>query len=165
MVGMARVVLYGRERIVTLEPRGKGILVTTLHYAYEIRDDAELFADIPSKEPPRELLDLASHIIDTKVGHFRPMGFKDAYQDAVLALIHAKQKGKAAPAPAHAKTESNVINLADALRRSLGGGATKRESRVKKVKIKGAKAKTTAKPAPAKRRGAKAPRSPARKTS
>ena len=156
MVGLARVVLYGRERIVALEPRGRGILVTTLRYAYEIRDDADVFADIPQAAPARELLDLASHIIDTKGGHFKPAGFKDAYQEAVLALIRAKQKGKPAPTPARPAGNSNVVSLADALRRSLAGGApTDKASRTKtrKATVPSTSAEPTLRARSGKRRG------------
>src|SRR5437588_491177 len=68
MVGLARVVLYGRERIIMLEPRGKGLAGTTLHYNYEVRDDKTYFDDIKNKSVAKYMLDLASHIIDTKVG-------------------------------------------------------------------------------------------------
>ena len=118
MVGLARVVLYGRERIIMLEPRGKGVAGTTLHYNYEVREDKAYFDDIKSKSVGKDMLDLASHIIDTKVGHFDPSEFKDRYQDAVVDLIRAKRAGKPLPAPAEPKP-SNVVNLMDALKRSL----------------------------------------------
>lgn len=124
VVGLARVVLYGRERVVALEARGDGLLATTLRYAYEIRADKDAFADIPHGKPNAELLDLAGHIIATKAGHFEPDQFTDRYQDAVLALIAAKQKGRPAPAPTDAPRASNIVDLADALRRSLAGGAS-----------------------------------------
>jgi DNA end-binding protein Ku len=118
MVGLARVVLYGRERIIMLEPRGKGMAGTTLHYNYEVRDDKAYFEDITNKHVGKDMLDLASHIIDTKVGHFDPSEFKDRYQDAVVDLIRAKRAGKPLPTPAAPKP-SNVVNLMDALKRSL----------------------------------------------
>src|SRR5436305_5685677 len=118
MVGLARVVLYGRERIIMLEPRGKGLAGTTLHYNYEVREDKAYFDDIKSKSVGKDMLDLASHIIDTKVGHFDPSEFKDRYQDAVVDLIRAKRAGKPLPTPATPKP-SNVVNLMDALKRSL----------------------------------------------
>ncbi len=118
MVGLARVVLYGRERIIMLEPRGKGLAGTTLRYNYEVRDDKAYFEDIESKPVAKDMLDLASHIIDTKVGHFDPSEFQDRYQDAVVELIRAKRAGKPLPTPAAPKP-SNVVNLMDALKRSL----------------------------------------------
>ena len=120
VVGIARVVLYGRERSVMLEPRSKGILATTLHYAYEVRDDKAYFDDIPEVEISKEMLDLALHIIDLKTAKFDPSKFKDQYQEAVVDLIRAKRAGRPAPEP-RAAAPSNVVNLMDALRRSLGG--------------------------------------------
>ena len=122
MVGIARVVLFGRERMLIVEPRSKGLMATTLHYAYEVRGDGSYFDEIPKVELAKELLDLASHIIDTKKAKFDPTQFKDRYQDAVTALIKAKQAGKPVPAPRGAKP-SNVVSLMDALRESLGKGA------------------------------------------
>ena len=118
MVGLARVVLYGRERILMLEPRGKGLMATTLRYAYEVRDDKAYFDDIPKVDLPMEMLELASHIIDTKKGEFDPEKFEDRYQDAVVELIKAKRAGKTPPKPP-AQRPTNVVNLMDALRRSV----------------------------------------------
>ena len=99
MVGIARVVLFGRERMVMIEPRSKGLMATTLHYAYEIRGDDAYFDEIPEVQIAKDLLDLASHIIDTKRGPFDPSAFEDRYQDAVRALIEAKTSGKPVETP------------------------------------------------------------------
>ena len=120
MVGIARVVLFGKERMIMLEPRSKGLLGTTLRYSYEVRESGAYFDDIPQVDLTKELLDLASHIIDTKAGKFQPEDFKDRYQDAVVALIRAKQEGRPPPSEKDAERPSNVVNLMDALRRSLG---------------------------------------------
>ena len=120
MVGIARVVLFGKERMIMLEPRSKGLVGTTLRYAYEVRAAGGYFDEIPKVEISKELLDLASHIIDTKVGTFDPAEFKDRYQDAVVELIRAKQTGHAPKTDKGAERPSNVVNLMDALRRSLG---------------------------------------------
>ncbi len=122
MVGIARVVLFGKERMLMLEPRSKGLLGTTLRYGYEIRADGAYFDELPKVEVTKELLDLASHIIDTKAGTFQPEEFKDRYQDAVVALIRAKQEGRPAPSEHAHERPNNVLNLMDALRRSLGQG-------------------------------------------
>jgi DNA end-binding protein Ku len=119
MVGIARIVLYGRERSVMLEPRSKGILATTLRYAYEARDDKAYFDDIPDVEISKEMLDLGLHMIDLKTAKFDPTKFKDEYQEAVVDLIRAKRAGRPAPESRPA-APSNVVNLVDALRRSLG---------------------------------------------
>lgn len=120
MVGIARVVMFGKERMIMLEPRSQGLLGTTLRYSYEVRDAGAYFDDIPKVELGKELLDLASHIIDTKKGRFQPEEFKDRYQDAVVALIRAKQEGRPLPGE-ETERPSNVVNLMDALRRSLAG--------------------------------------------
>ena len=176
MVGIARVVLFGKERMIMLEPRSQGLLGTTLRYAYEVRESGAYFDDIPKVELTKELLDLASHIIDTKAGKFQPQDFKDRYQDAVVALIRAKQEGRPPPGDTSTDRPSNVVNLMDALRRSLGDGgkpearsdakpdakAPKTESPAAKGKGKTAAAKAA--PKAAGRAPAKATKSaPARK--
>lgn len=128
MVGIARVVLFGKERMIMLEPRSQGLLGTTLRYAYEVRESGAYFDEIPKVELTKELLDLASHIIDTKAGKFQPQDFKDRYQDAVVALIRAKQEGRPPPGETDAERPSNVVNLMDALRRSLGESGRKSKS-------------------------------------
>ena len=120
MVGIARVVLFGKERMIMLEPRSKGLVGTTLRYAYEVRAVGGYFDEIPKVEISKELLDLASHIIDTKAGKFEPGDFKDRYQDAVVELIRAKQTGHTPKSDNSGERPSNVVNLMDALRRSLG---------------------------------------------
>ena len=129
MVGIARVVLFGKERMIMLEPRSQGLLGTTLRYSYEVRESGAYFDDIPKVELTKELLDLASHIIDTKAGRFQPEEFKDRYQDAVVALIRSKQEGLPPPGETGAERPSNVVNLVDALRRSLGDGGSKASPR------------------------------------
>jgi DNA end-binding protein Ku len=150
MVGLARVVLYGRERIIMLEPRGKGLAGTTLRYNYEVRDDKTYFDEITNKSVAKDMLDLASHIIDTKVGHFDPSEFKDRYQDAVVDLIRAKRAGKPLPTAAAPKP-SNVVNLMDALKRSL---KTEKGGKGKASESKSA-SKSSARARPAARRTAR----------
>ncbi len=125
VVGIGRVVLNRRERMLMLQPRGKGILATTLRYAYEVRQDAEYFSDIADVKLPEEMMGIAEVIIERKAGHFEPEKFTDRYEEAVVSLLKAKQAGQAfavAEAPAPAK----VVNIMDALKRSLeaeGAGA------------------------------------------
>jgi DNA end-binding protein Ku len=118
VVGLGRVVLYRRERPILLEPRGKGLVATTLRYAYEVREDEDYFEDIGEPEVSEEMLDLATHIIGRKMSHFDPKRFEDRYQNALLDLIKAKQthqpvRVNAAPKP------TNVVSLMEALRRSI----------------------------------------------
>ena len=125
LVGLARVVLYRRERLLMLQPRGEGIAGTLLRYKNEVRDEADYFDDIPDVKVPKDMRDLAVHILKTKTAKFDPSKFEDRYEGALKKLIAAKQAGKELPA-APAPEPSNVINLMDALRRSVkaerGGG-------------------------------------------
>src|SRR5882757_6516237 len=94
VAGIARVALHGRERLILLEPRAKGIMGTTLHHNYEVRSDSVYFDGIPELEIGKELLDLASHIMETKKASFDPEKFKDNYQEAVVNLIRSKRAGR-----------------------------------------------------------------------
>ncbi len=118
LVGLARVVLYRRERILMLAPRGKGLMATALRYNSEVREEKDYFSDMPNVKVPSDMLDLAIHILDSKKTHFDPDKFEDRYEDALTALIKAKQAGKPVPKAAEPKP-SNVINLMDALKRSV----------------------------------------------
>ena len=120
MIALGRVVFTSREHMIALEARGKGIMGITLRYPYEVRDEKDYFDDIPGERVTKDMLDLASHIIKTKTGHFHPEKFEDQYEDALKELLRKKDKGeKIEPPPA--REESNVINLMDALRRSVKG--------------------------------------------
>jgi DNA end-binding protein Ku len=119
VVGIGRVVLYRRERPIMLQPRGKGLVATTLHYAYEARNDAEFFDDIEDVEVPEEMLDLATHIIQRKLSHFDPKRFDDRYQEALLEVIKAKQHHRPVKQAAPPPRPTNVISLMDALRKSI----------------------------------------------
>jgi DNA end-binding protein Ku len=127
MVGIARVVLFRRERIVMLEPHDKGIVATTLHYANEVHAASGYFDEIPDTELPKQMLELATHIIDKMTGKFKPEEFEDRYESALIELIRSKQHGMPVkPQPTHRQT--NVINLMDALKRSVEGAGAKGES-------------------------------------
>lgn len=135
MVGLARVVLFRRERILMLQPRGKGIVATSLHYANEVNAAANYFDDIPDLSIPKQMLDLAKHIIEKMTGKFEPEQFQDRYENALIELIRSKQQGatiKARPV----QRQTNVINLMDALRRSVEGAKASPEARTPK-KTKG----------------------------
>jgi len=149
VVGLGRVVLYRRERIVMLEPRGNGIAARTLRYAYEVRDDRDYFDDIGDVKVAGEMLDLAQHIIDKKLTSFDPARFEDRYQNALVDLIKAKTGHRPAP-KLEAPKPSNVINLMDALRRSIA--AEKGEAAEPKRKPQRAAAKSAATSATRKQR-------------
>jgi DNA end-binding protein Ku len=120
MVALGRVVFTSREHVIMLEARGKGLMGMTLRYPYEVRQEADYFDDIPDEKVPKDMLDLAQHIVETKAGHFKPDKFEDHYEEALKDLIKRKQAGKpierAKPA-----APTNVVNLMDALRRSVSG--------------------------------------------
>jgi DNA end-binding protein Ku len=117
LAGLARVVVYRRERLLLLRPRGKGLLATALRYTNEVRDEKDYFDDIKDIKVPADMLKLAVHILDTKKAHFDPDKFEDRYETALLEMIKAKQAGKKPPVVSE-PSRGNVINLMDALRRS-----------------------------------------------
>jgi DNA end-binding protein Ku len=119
MVGIGKVVISRRERIVMLEPFDKGLVATTLRYAYEIRDAVPYFEDLPEMKLPDEMVELAEHILDTKAGHFDPAEFEDRYENAVVEMLKQKQAGMPVRKEAPVAAPSTVINLMDALRRSI----------------------------------------------
>ena len=94
MVAVGKVVFTSREHIVALEPRGKGMLGITLRYPYEVRSEKEYFDVIEDEKVPKDMLDLAVHIVDTKKGEFHPEEFEDQYEDALKELLRKKQKGE-----------------------------------------------------------------------
>jgi len=148
MVGLGRVVMHRRERLLMLQPRGKGLAATALRYKPEVRKEDAYFDEIPTVKVPTDMLQLAEHILEQKKGHFDPDKFEDRYEDALSTLIKAKRAGKEPPTSPSPKP-SNVINLMDALRRSVKGG--KGEAAPKS-------GRTTAKRASAKKKTTKAKR-------
>lgn len=119
--GIARVVLYRRERPVMIEPFDKGLLLTTLRYDKTVRKPEEVFDGLGKQKTDPELIDLATHIIEKKEAAFDPSAFDDRYEDALMELIRAKQKGKKPPVVQAAERPANVVNLFDALKKSLAG--------------------------------------------
>jgi DNA end-binding protein Ku len=118
MVAIGKVVFTSREHIVALEARGKGMMGITLRYPYEVRNEAEYFDDIADEKVPKDMLELATHIVETKRGKFQPEKFQDQYEDALKELLRRKQKGEKIEQPKE-RAPSNVIDLMDALRRNV----------------------------------------------
>jgi DNA end-binding protein Ku len=129
MVALGRVVFTSREHMISLEARGQGLLGMTLRYPYEVRKEKDYFDDISEERVPKEMLDLAMHIVNTKRGNFRPERFEDHYEEALKELLKKKQNGQKIEAPKEA-SRSNVVNLMDALRQSLqsSDGASAKKS-------------------------------------
>ena len=118
MVALGRVVLTRREHVIALEPKGRGLMGLTLRYPYEIRDEASYFEDIPELKLPKEMLDLATHIVNTKSGHFDPSLFQDRYENALIDLLKKKEAGETIE-PSREVAAPRVVNLMDALRASI----------------------------------------------
>jgi DNA end-binding protein Ku len=148
LVGIARVVLYRRERILMLAPRGNGIMATALRYRSEVRDEEDYFSDVPDVKVPADMLDLAVHILKSKKAHFEPDKFEDRYEDALTELIKAKHAGKTIPKLEEAKP-SNVVNLMDALKRSVKAEqGTAKSAPARRSPVRRASASTSRKNAP-----------------
>jgi DNA end-binding protein Ku len=93
MVALGRVVLSKRERVIMLQPRGKGLLGATLRYPYEVRDEAIYFGDIGEIKIPKDMLALAEHILESKAATFDPTLFHDRYEEAVVTMLNEKKAG------------------------------------------------------------------------
>ena len=150
VVGLGRAVIARRERLFLMEPRDKGILATALHYNYEVRDDDTYFDDIPDIEIPAEMLDLAKHIIQTKMSHFDITKFEDRYENALIEMIRAKQAGRPVEAQ-KPQQPAAVVNLMEALRKSIAAETGEKDG------YSAANKEDEAKPRPARRAAAKAP--------
>ena len=119
IAGLARMVLYRRERPVVIEPLGKGMVLTTLRYDSTVRQPDTVFDEIKKAKTDDEMRELAEHIIAKKMTEFDPSKFDDKYEDALLDLIKSKKAGKKISQTKAAAPRSNVINLFDALKKSL----------------------------------------------
>ncbi|WP_315777568.1 MULTISPECIES: Ku protein [unclassified Bradyrhizobium] len=124
-VAIGRVVLTNREHIIALEPLGKGLMGTLLRYPYEVRNEEEYFDDIQDVKITSDMLDLAKHIVEKKSADFQPENFEDHYEAALIELINKKRSGVTIAAKAAPKSSGNVINLMDALKRSLANEGDK----------------------------------------
>ena len=126
MVALGRVVLSRREHVVMLEAFDKGLLATTLRYPYEVREAAPYFEDMPDLKLPKEMKDLAAHIVDSKATSFDPTAFQDHYETALVEMLRAKQAGRVIQQPKEEPTPARVVNLMDALRASIGSETKKK---------------------------------------
>jgi DNA end-binding protein Ku len=155
-LALTKIAFGGREHVVAIAPAGTdahgGMMAYTMRYAAELRDPAEYFRDVKKMEIAEDSLDLAKELIKKRAAKFDPSKFVDGYEVAVKELVEAKLQH--APVPQDevpAKPAGKVINLMDALRRSVSGGAAEEKKvEVRKgptlVKGAGKAAKAAAKP-------------------
>jgi DNA end-binding protein Ku len=132
-VAIGRVVLTNREHIIALEPLDKGLMGTLLRYPYEVRSADEYFDEIDDVKVTKDMLDLAKHIVNQKAGRFEPDKFEDQYETALVDLINSKRSGKPIT-PKERPRGENVVDLMDALRKSVGGAARETEAPKKGAK-------------------------------
>jgi DNA end-binding protein Ku len=153
-VGLGQLVARGQASIVALRAAGKGLMIETLRYADEVQNAEQYFSAVPGAKPEKELLTLATELIERKVAPFNAKAFKDQYEVALRELIDAKMEHRAPQAIEEPELGAKVINLMEALKRSVKGGAPARgkaaaaaatPAPTKKGKAKTAKAKPAAK--------------------
>jgi len=125
MVALGRIVFTSREHVIALKPRGAGLLGVTLHYPYEVRAEKAYFDSVPDEKVPKDMLELAGHILETKRGRFDPKRFEDNYEDALKDLLKKKKKGEPIERPKDA-APSNVVDLMEALRQSVGASGRRK---------------------------------------
>jgi len=132
-VAIGRVVLTNREHIIALEPLDKGLMGTLLRYPYEVRPAEEYFDEIQDVKVTKDMLDLAKHIVNQKAGRFEPEKFEDQYETALVDLINRKRSGKPIT-PKERPRGENVVDLMDALRKSIGGASSENKAAAKSAK-------------------------------
>jgi len=153
-VAIGRLVLTSREHIIALEPLGKGLVGTLLRYPYEVRSEHEYFDDIQDVKITKDMLELAKHIVNQKTASFEPDKFEDHYEAALVDLINRKRAGQPVAAKAEPRAD-NVVNLMDALRRSVGQTTPSKPARKSR---KGTGQKEMLMPMEGKKVGREAPR-------
>lgn len=137
-VGLGQIVAHGRSSVVSLAPCGDGLIIEMLRYADEIRNSETFFADVPDGKPDKELLDLAEQLIDRKSGPFDPKEFEDAYNQSLRELIEAKKEKREPRTIEEPEIGGNVVDLMEALKRSVG-----KKDEEAKSETKGAKKRTS----------------------
>jgi len=130
MVGISRLVMYRRERAVLLEPRDKGIVLWTLRFGDEVRDEKDYFDDIGATSIDSKLMKLMEALIEERKKRWDPSMVSDPVQEKLIDIIASKKKGRRRPAKVREEeaAPTNVISIMDALRKSLSQetGAKKR---------------------------------------
>ena len=119
-IALGRVVMHTRERLLAIEPRDNGLIAYTLRTHDEVRDPKEAFEDIPAAKADPKMVEIAAKIIEQQEGPFEPEDFNDRYEDALRALIKQKEKGAGRKVTVEEPQGAEVIDLMEALRKSLG---------------------------------------------
>jgi len=133
-IGVGQFILRGRGNIVAIKPFGKGLMLEVLRHANEIRAAEPLFKEIDEVKVDKEALDLAKELIKRKTGKFEPEQFKDEYSEAVWELINAKLEDRAPEIVTELPGTAKVINIMDALKKSVqqGKGAASSKTAAKR---------------------------------
>ncbi len=140
-IALGRVTMHTRERLMAIEPRDEGLLATTLRMNDEVVNTAEALESLPHGKPDKQMVDIATRIIEQQKGTFDTKLFVDRYEDALRDLIEEKRRGHKIKAVREAPVKGNVVDLMDALKKSLnaknpageGGTATVRKFPKKKA--------------------------------
>ena len=143
-IGLGHLVVRGHSTIVALKASGKGLMIETLRYADEIQKADQFYADVPAVKPDKELLDLAQELIKRKAKPFDPKAFKDPYETALREVIDAKLAHRKPEQVEEPQLGAQVIDLMEALKRSVKGGGAKSSAKDEAPK-KAAKGKAKAK--------------------
>ena len=144
-VGLAQVTIGGREWLVAIAPLDDGLVMVMLRYADELRESGDFFDEVPKTKPDKEMVDLAVELIGRKASKFDASKFEDHYATALKALIQDKLKGRRIVAHAEESRPkgANVVDLMEALRRSVGGGKKSAAKEPTKDTKRRPRAKTT----------------------
>jgi DNA end-binding protein Ku len=122
-IGLGQLVARGQASVVALKAQGKGLIIETLRYADELQNPEQFFSAVPGAKPEKELLQLATELIERKAKPFEPKVFKNQYDLALRELIDAKMEHRKPHEIEEPQLGAKVINLMDALKRSVKGGA------------------------------------------
>lgn len=141
--GVGQITMRGKENLIAVRPCGDGLLLETLRYSDELRKSDKVFSHIPNKRPAKDMIDLAKELIERKSGPFKPGVFKDHYGDALKALVAEKRKkGKVTEAEDEETARpkgDNVIDLMEALKKSVSGKAASAAAKPRKAARKKAR--------------------------
>lgn len=169
--GIATFVMHGKQHLAAIRASGNTLVLETLFFADEVRDAQKMLDNLPGKTSfSKGELSMATRLITAMDQGWKPNRYRDTYTDRVNELIDAKRRGNEVQFAEEAPEATNVVDLAEALRRSVDSarsvGATKRAAAKKPAKAAEKTArKTPAKKATARKRGGRTGRKSARRAS